>query len=67
MAGESYGILPAGGCGYRWTKLLYPDNTVQHAGVVVGIAGFAGHILTGYDRNAMGYLWRLGVAQDEVR
>ena len=30
-------------------KLLYPDNTVQHAGVVVGIAGFAGHILTGYD------------------
>lgn len=46
-------------------KLLYPDNTVQHAGVVVGIAGFAGHILTGYDRNAMGYLWRLGVAQDE--
>ena len=45
-------------------KLLYPDNTVQHAGVVVGIAGFAGHILTGYDRNAMGYLWRLGVAQD---
>lgn len=46
-------------------KLLYPDNTVQHAGVVVGIAGFAGHILTGYDKNAMGYLWRLGVAQDE--
>ena len=35
-------------------KLLYPDNTVQHAGVVVGIAGFAGHILTGYDRYATG-------------
>ena len=46
-------------------KLLYPDNTVQHAGVVVGIAGFAGHILTGYDRNAPGYLWRLLTAQDE--
>lgn len=46
-------------------KLLYPDNTVQHAGVVVGIAGFAGHILTGYDRNAVGYLWRLITTQDE--
>lgn len=46
-------------------KLLYPDNTVQHAGVVVGIAGFAGHILTGYDQNAPGYLWRLQTAQDE--
>ena len=46
-------------------KLLYPDNTVQHAGVVVGIAGFAGHILTGYDRNSTGYLWRLVIAQDE--
>ena len=46
-------------------KLLYPDNTVQHAGVVVGIAGFAGHILTGYDRYATGYLWRLATTQDE--
>lgn len=46
-------------------KLLYPDNTVQHAGVVVGIAGFAGHILTGYDRYATGYLWRLCTTQDE--
>ena len=40
-------------------------NTVQHAGVVVGIAGFAGHILTGYDRYATGYLWRLATTQDE--
>jgi GT2 family glycosyltransferase len=24
-------------------KLLFPDGSVQHAGVVVGIAGFAGH------------------------
>ena len=32
---------------------------------VLGIAGFAGHILTGYDRNAVGYLWRLITTQDE--
>jgi len=24
-------------------KLYYPDNTIQHAGVIIGIAGFAGH------------------------
>ena len=65
MAGESYGYCQREDVAIVGAKLLYPDNTVQHAGVVVGIAGFAGHILTGYDRNAMGYLWRLGVAQDE--
>ena len=57
--------MPERGCGIVGAKLLYPDNTVQHAGVVVGIAGFAGHILTGYDRYATGYLWRLATTQDE--
>jgi GT2 family glycosyltransferase len=28
-------------------KLLYPDNTIQHAGVVVGIFGIAGHAFKG--------------------
>ena len=27
-------------------KLLYPDDSVQHCGVVIGVGGFAGHILT---------------------
>jgi GT2 family glycosyltransferase len=27
-------------------KLLYADNTIQHAGVVVGFSGYAGHIFT---------------------
>ncbi len=27
--------------------LLYPNNTVQHAGVVLGLGGAAGHIFTG--------------------
>lgn len=59
------GYCQRGDVGIVGAKLLYPDNTVQHAGVVVGIAGFAGHILTGYDQNAPGYLWRLQTAQDE--
>ena len=29
-------------------KLLYPDETVQHAGVVVGLEGHASHIFWGY-------------------
>ena len=37
-------------------KLLYPDDTVQHAGVVVGMGGFAGHILTGFGKNHTGYM-----------
>lgn len=45
-------------------KLFYPDDTVQHAGVVIGIGGFAGHILTGYGKNDTGYMGRLQIAQD---
>ena len=45
-------------------KLLYPDDTVQHAGVVVGMGGFAGHILTGFGKNPTGYMGRLAAAQE---
>lgn len=36
-------------------KLLYPNNTVQHAGVIVGLGGVAGHVLIGEDRKGPGY------------
>ncbi|MCH2216304.1 MAG: glycosyltransferase [Flavobacteriales bacterium] len=36
-------------------KLLYPDNTIQHAGVIMGLGGAAGHVLVGEDRNGPGY------------
>ena len=45
-------------------RLYYPDNTVQHAGVVVGMGGFAGHILTGFGKDHSGYMGRLRAAQD---
>ncbi len=45
-------------------KLLYPDDTVQHCGVVIGVGGFAGHILTEQDRDDVGYFGRLRVQQE---
>ena len=36
-------------------KLLYDDDTIQHAGVVVGIAGVASHAFIGDDRDGPGY------------
>ncbi len=35
--------------------LLYPDDTIQHAGVVVGLGGVAGHGQNGLHRNDPGY------------
>lgn len=40
-------------------KLYYPDNTIQHAGVVVGIFGLAGHAQKRYARESPGYYYRL--------
>ena len=39
-------------------KLLYEDDTVQHAGVVIGFGGYAGHVNTGIGRNDYGYMVR---------
>ncbi|USR91522.1 glycosyltransferase [Phormidium yuhuli AB48] len=39
--------------------LLYPDNTIQHAGVVLGIGGVAGHSHKFYPKDAIGYFAQL--------
>lgn len=44
---------PAVGC--VGAKLLYEDDTIQHAGVVMRIGGVAGHSHRFYDRDAPGY------------
>ena len=36
-------------------RLLYPDNTIQHAGVVIGIGGVAGHSHKHFPGEDMGY------------
>jgi GT2 family glycosyltransferase len=40
-------------------KLLYPDNRIQHAGVVMGYGGGAGHAHKYFPRDHSGYLHRL--------
>ena len=50
--------------GAAGAKLFYPDNTVQHAGVVVGIGWFAGHVMNGRPKVDNGYLGRLIAIQD---
>ncbi len=45
-------------------KLIYGSDKIQHAGVVVGIAGFAGHAHRHVHRNLPGYMSRLKVIQN---
>jgi GT2 family glycosyltransferase len=45
-------------------RLLHSDGTVQHAGVVLGLAGVAGHIHCGERGSKPGYFGRLFVPQD---
>lgn len=46
------------------TKLLYPDATIQHAGVILGIGGVAGHSHKYYPGSSVGYFGRLVVPQN---
>ena len=45
-------------------KLYYPDNTIQHAGLGIGLLTLAGHLHRNFDRNHPGYMGRLIYAQD---
>lgn len=44
--------------------LYYPDDTIQHAGVVVGIGGVAGHSHKNFPRGSYGYMSRGAIAQN---
>ena len=44
--------------------LYYPNDTVQHAGVVLGIGGVAGHAHKYFSRNEHGYFARLRLVQN---
>ncbi len=45
-------------------KLYYPNKTIQHAGVVLGIGGVAGHSHKYFPKNHPGYFKRLKITQN---
>lgn len=45
-------------------RLYFPDDTIQHAGVIIGMGGIAGHIFSGTPRVEYGYQARLVSAQN---
>ena len=44
--------------------ILYADETIQHAGVVIGFGGIAGHCFVMQKRGTTGYCHRIICAQD---
>lgn len=44
--------------------LYYPSDKIQHAGVILGIGGVAGHAHKYYKRGSYGYMSRLTIAQN---
>jgi GT2 family glycosyltransferase len=57
--GEMVGLASRPEIGCVGAKLYYPDGTIQHAGVVTGPGGGAGHSHKHASRAAKGYLDRL--------
>jgi GT2 family glycosyltransferase len=45
-------------------KLYYPDGSIQHAGLILGIGGVAGHGHKHFKRNEYGYVNRLQLVQN---
>jgi len=46
------------------SKLYYPNDTIQHAGIILGIDGFAGHVSKHFSRKFPGDLNRLTLIQN---
>ena len=59
---QSWLQLPHIGC--VGAKLLYPNLTVQHGGVILGIGGVAGHSHKYFPGSELGYYGRLSVVQN---
>lgn len=45
-------------------RLYYEDGSIQHAGVIVGLGGIAGHAFVGLPHMDLGYFGRIQMAQD---
>ena len=62
--GEMLALCAQPGVGIVGAKLYYPDDTLQHAGVIVGLGGYAGHSHKYAKRGGSGYMFRAATVQD---
>lgn len=61
---ELLGYCQRSDVGAVGARLYYEDGTLQHAGVVVGLGGVAGHVFPRADHDDPGYFGRVIMAQD---
>mgnify|MGYP000862956993 CR=1 FL=1 len=61
---EMLGFCMRSDVGAVGARLFYEDETIQHAGVIVGLGGVAGHAFVGAGPGDPGYFGRIVMAQD---
>ncbi len=61
---DMLGICQREDVGAVGAKLYYPDNRIQHAGIVIGIGGIAGSMFVDLPKGRSGYMHKASLLQD---
>lgn len=61
---EMLGFAQREDVGAVGVKMYYPDRTIQHAGIIVGIGGVAGHVFKNIPKNLHGYFSKDAMIQN---
>ena len=61
---EMLGVCQRKDVGAVGARLYYPNNKIQHAGIVIGIGGVAGAMFVDLPRGRGGYMHKAAVMQD---
>jgi len=58
---EMLGNCQRSDVGIVGARLYFPDDTIQHAGIIIGIGGIAGHAFLNMPRSRTGYLHKAAI------
>ena len=61
---ELLGVCSRPEVGATGVRLIYPNHTIQHAGIVIGIGGIAGSLFVDMPAERTGYLHKASLLQD---
>ena len=61
---EMLGFAQRNDIGAVGAELFYPDNTIQHAGIIIGIGGVAGHVFKNLPKGIHGYFSKDAMIQN---